>query len=110
MKVTKEEAAKNVRNDEVHGEDPNVWLEYGLQYFPSLKSCLEQTITIAAMETVNLMEEDNQKSDLLHFQKNQLMKFEPEDGPNLCVETILLSTALQKIARCASFIFQKMWT
>ena len=69
-----------LEKDEVDGEDPNVWLEYGLQYFPSLKSCLEQTITIAAMETVNLMEEDNQKSDLLHFQKNQLMKSEQNDG------------------------------
>ena len=99
-----------LEKDEVDGEDPNVWLEYGLQYFPSLKSCLEQTITIAAMETVNLMEEDNQKSDLLHFQKNQLMKIEPEDGRNLCVELILLWTALQKIAKFASSTFQKMWT
>ena len=61
------------------------------------------------METVNRMEEEIQESDLLHFQKNQLMKSEQEDGPNLCAETILMSTALPKIAKFVNFTFQKMW-
>ena len=88
----------------------NVWLENGLQDFPSLKSChLEQIIIIAAMETVCQMEEDIQESDLLHFRKNQLMKIEQDGGPNLCAETILMSTALQRIAKFVNFTFQKMW-
>jgi hypothetical protein len=78
--------------------------------FSKFKSCqLELIIIIAAMETVNRMEEEIQESDLLHFQKNQLMKSEQEDGPNLCAETILMSTALPKIAKFVNFTFQKMW-